>query len=87
SQQLIREENEAIARRDELNARMRAQQERQGKTISAPLALARLRAEIGAAEARLLEISNEAELVRARASLVAEQLDSILGLTLGDAAC
>ncbi|MAI21087.1 MAG: hypothetical protein CMM65_01520 [Rhodospirillaceae bacterium] len=87
SQQLIREENEAIARRDELNARMRAQQERQGKTVSAPLALARLRAEIGAAEARLLEISNEAELVRARASLVAEQLDSILGLTLGDAAC
>lgn len=87
SQQLIREESEAIARRDELNARMRAQQERQGKTVSAPLALARLRAEIGAAEVRLVEIASEAELIRARALLVSEELESILGLTLGDAAC
>ena len=48
--QLTREESEALARRDELQARLRSLQQRQGKTISSPLALARVRAEIGAAD-------------------------------------
>ena len=86
-QQLVREENEALARRDELHARMRAQMERQGKTVSTPLVLARLQAEIGAAEVRLAEIASDHELARARALLVAEQLDSLLGIVLGDSAC
>ena len=80
--QLVREESEALARRDELQARLRAQLTREGQTVSAPLALARLRAEIGAAEVRIAEIASEHELTRARALLVAEQVDKVLGLAI-----
>ncbi|CAI8177812.1 MAG: Uncharacterised protein [SAR116 cluster bacterium] len=80
--QLVREESEALARRDELQARLRAQLTREGQTVSAPLALARLHAEIGAAEVRIAEIASEHELNRARALLVAEQLDKVLGLAI-----
>ena len=61
--QLTREESEALARRDELQAWLRSLQQRQGKTISSPLALARVRAEIGAAEALVEEQTKAAQLL------------------------
>ena len=85
--QMTREETEALARRDELAAQLRSLRERQGKTVSSPLAVARLLAQIGAAEARLAEIRFDRELLRARALLVAEQIDSVLGLSMEDSVC
>jgi len=85
--QMTREETEALARRDELAAQLRSLRERQGKTISSPLALARLQAQMGAAEARLAEIRFDRELLRARALLVAEQIESVLGLSMEDSVC
>ena len=85
--QLQREETEALARRDELRARYRSLRERQGQTVSSPLAVARLQAEIGGALARLTEIRSDREIVRARALFVAEQLDVILGLSLEESSC
>ena len=85
--QMTREESEALARRDELAAQLRSLRERQGKTVSSPLAVARLLAQIGAVEARLAEIRFDRELLRARALLVAEQIDSVLGLSMEDSAC
>ncbi|MEK9856364.1 MAG: hypothetical protein VW495_16300 [Rhodobiaceae bacterium] len=65
--QQIREETEALARRDELMAQFRSLQERQGKTISSPLALARHHQETGAAElARLAADARRADLVSKR---------------------
>ena len=85
--QLTREESEALARRDELQARLRSLQQRQGKTISSPLALARVRAEIGAAETRLVEVRSDREIVRARALMIAEQIDHVLGLSMENSSC
>ena len=85
--QLQREETEALARRDELRARYRSLRERQGQTVSSPLAVARLQAEIGGSLARLTEIRSDREIVRARALFVAEQLDVILGLSLEESSC
>ena len=85
--QITREESEALARRDELAAQLRSLQERQGKTVSSPLAVARLLAQIGGAEARLAEIRLDRELLRARALLVAEQIDNVLGLSMEDSTC
>ena len=85
--QLTREESEALARRDELQARLRSLEQRQGKTISSPLALARVRAEIGAAETRLVEVRSDREIVRARALMIAEQIDHVLGLSMEDSSC
>ena len=85
--QLTREETEALARRDELVAQFRSLQERQGKTLSSPLALARIRAQIGAAETRLVEIRSDQELARARALMIAERIDDTLGLTMEDSSC
>ena len=85
--QMTREESEALARRDELAAQLRSLRERQGKTVSSPLAVARLLAQIGAAEVRLAEIRFDRELLRARALLVAEQIDSVLGLLMEDSVC
>jgi len=85
--QMTREETEALARRDELAAQLRSLRARQGRTVSSPLALARLLAQIGAAEARLAEIRFDHELLRARALLVAEQIDSVLGLSMEDSVC
>ena len=86
-QQQIREESEALARRDELKAQFQSLQQRQGKTVSSPLALARLRAQIGAAETQLVEIRNDQELVRARVLMIAEKIDGTLGLSLEDSSC
>ena len=86
-EQQIREETEALARRDELMAQFRSLQERQGKTINSPLALARVRAQIGSAEARLVELRSDQELIRARALMIAEKIDETLGLTMEDSAC
>ena len=86
-QQMTREETEALARRDELAAQLRSLRERQGKTVSSPLALARLLAQIGGAEARLTELRFDRELLRARALLVAEQIDSVLSLSMEDSVC
>ena len=85
--QMTREETEALARRDELSAQLRSLRERQGKTVSSPLAVARLLAQIGGAEARLAEIRFDRELLRARALLVAEQIDNVLGLSMEDSVC
>ena len=85
--QLTREESEALARRDELQARLRSLEQRQGKTISSPLALARVQAEIGAAETRLVEIRSDREIVRARALMIAERIDHVLGLSMEDSSC
>ena len=85
--QMTREETEALARRDELSAQLRSLRERQGKTVSSPLAVARLLAQIGGAEARLAEIRFDRELLRARALLVAEQIDNVLGLSMEDSLC
>ncbi|MGC6519263.1 MAG: TolC family protein [Candidatus Puniceispirillaceae bacterium] len=85
--QMTREETEALARRDELAAQLRSLRERQGQTVSSPLAVARLLAQIGAAEAHLAEIRFDRELLRARALLVAEQIDSVLGLSMEDSVC
>ena len=62
--QMTREETEALARRDEIAAQLRSLRERQGKTVSSPLALARLLAQLGAADARLAEIRFDRELLR-----------------------
>ncbi len=86
-QQQIREESEALARRDELKAQFQSLQQRQGKTVSSPLALARLRAQIGAAETQLVEIRSDQELVRARVLMIAEKIDGTLGLSLEDSSC
>ena len=86
-EQQIREETEALARRDELMAQFRSLQERQGKTISSPLALARVRAQIGSAETRLVELRSDQELIRARALMIAERIDETLGLTMEDSSC
>ena len=85
--QQTREESEALARRDELVAQLRSLEERQGKTVSSPLALARVRAEIGAAETRLVELRIDRELVRARALMIAEAIDDVLGLSMEDSSC
>lgn len=85
--QLTREESEALARRDELLARLRSLQQRQGKTISSPLALARVWAEIGAAETRLVEVRSDREIVLARALMIAERIDHVLGLSMEDSSC
>jgi len=85
--QQTREETEALARRDELMAQFRSLQARQGKTISSPLALARVRAQIGAAEARLVELRSDKDLVRARALMIAERIDETLGLSMEDSSC
>ena len=85
--QLTREESEALARRDELLARLRSLQQRQGKTISSPLALARVRAEIGTAETRLVEVRSDREIVLARALMIAERIDHVLGLSMEDSSC
>ena len=85
--QQTREETESLARRDELVAQFRSLLERQGKTINSPLALARVRAQIGAAEARLVELRSDQELVRARALMIAERIDETLGLSMEDSSC
>ena len=85
--QQTREETEALARRDELVAQFRSLQERQGKTINSPLALARVRAQIGAAETRLVELRSDQELLRARALMIAERIDETLGLSMEDSSC
>ena len=85
--QQTREETEALARRDELMAQFRSLQERQGKTVSSPLALARVRAQISAAETRLVELRSDQELIRARALMIAERIDETLGLTMEDSSC
>ena len=85
--QQTREETEALARRDELMAQFRSLQERLGKTVNSPLALARVRAQIGAAETRLVELRSEQELVRARALMIAERIDDTLGLSMKDSSC
>ena len=85
--QQTREETEALARRDELMAQLRSLQERKGKTINSPLALARVQAQIGATEARLVEIRNDQELVRARALMITERIDETLGLSMEDSSC
>ena len=85
--QMTREETEALARRDEIAAQLRSLRERQGKTVSSPLALARLLAQLGAADARLAEIRFDRELLRARALLVSEQIDHVLGLSMEDSTC
>jgi len=86
-QQLFREESEALARRDELMAQFRSLQQRQGKTVSSPLALARLRSQIGSAETRIVEIRGDQELVRARTLMITEQIDGTLGLSLEVSSC
>lgn len=85
--QQTREETEALARRDELAAQLRSLQERQGNTVSSPLAVARVRAQIGAAETRLVELRSDQELVRARALMIAERIDETLGLSMEDSSC
>ena len=85
--QQTREESEALARRDELVAQLRSLEERQGKTVTSPLALARVRAQIGAAETQLVELRNDRELVLARALMIAEAIDDVLGLTMEDSSC
>ena len=85
--QMTREESEALARRDELAAQLRSVRERQGKTVNSPLAVARLLAQIGSVEASIAELRFDRELLQARALLIAEQIDSVLGLSMEDATC
>jgi len=51
------------------------------------LALARVRAQIGSAETRLVELRSDQELIRARALMIAERIDETLGLTMEDSSC
>ena len=42
---------------------------------------------IGAAETRLVEVRSDREIVRARALMIAEQIDHVLGLSMEDSSC
>ena len=84
---LQREDREARARLSELEQRMQSLLAVQGKTVASPLQIAQLQVEIGRARSRLIELEVETENVRANALLLAEQLDEVLAIRIGENRC
>jgi len=84
---LQREDREARARLTELHERMASLLAVQGKTVSSPLQIAQVQVEIGRAQTRLVELEIESESVRANALFLAERLDDVLGLRIGESGC
>ena len=84
---LQREDREARARLSELEQRMQSLLAVQGKTVASPLQVAQLQVEIGRARSRLIELEVETENVRANALLLAEQLDEVLAIRIGENRC
>ena len=84
---LQREDGEARARLSELEQRMQSLLAVQGKTVASPLQIAQLQVDIGRARSRLIELEIEIENVRANALLLAEQLDEVLALRIGENRC
>ena len=84
---LVREDKEARARLQELKQRMKSLLAIQGQTVSSPLQIAQLQVQVGDAQTRLIELEIESEAVRANALFLAEQLDDVLDLRVGENGC
>jgi hypothetical protein len=59
----------------------------QGQTVTSPLQLVRLQVEMGRAQTQLIELEIESEVVRSNALFLAEQLDDVLALRIGESGC
>jgi hypothetical protein len=59
----------------------------QGQTVNSPLQIAQLQLQLGNAQTRLIELEIESEAVRANALFLAEQLDDVLDLRVGENGC
>jgi hypothetical protein len=59
----------------------------QGQTVNSPLQIAQLQVQLGDAQTRLIELEIESEAVRANALFLAEQLDDVLDLRVGENGC
>lgn len=84
---LVREDKEARARLQELRQRMKSLLAIQGQTVNSPLQIAQLQVQLGNAQTRLIELEIESEAVRANALFLAEQLDDVLDLRVGENGC
>lgn len=84
---LQREDRETRARLNELRERLGSLMALQGQTVTSPLQLARLQVEMGRAQTQLIELEIESEVVRSNALFLAEQLDDVLALRIGESGC
>jgi outer membrane protein TolC len=86
-QELDKEIGEQSARLVELEARLRSLEARQGRTVTSPLEVAGVMVEINQVKTALIQARMEQEGVRSSALFIAEKLDDVLLINLGENGC
>lgn len=86
-EELNKEIGEQSDRLVELDARLSSLQARQGRTVTSPLEMAGVMVDINQAKTTLIQARMEQEGVRSSALFIAEKLDDVLDLNLGENGC
>lgn len=85
--ELKKEIGEQTERLVELEARLNSLQARQGRTVTSPLEVAGVMVEINQVKTTLIQARMEQEGVRSSALFIAEKLDNVLLINLGENGC
>lgn len=85
--ELKKEIGEQTERLAELEARLNSLQARQGRTVTSPLEVAGVMVEINQVKTTLIQARMEQEGVRSSALFIAEKLDDVLLINLGENGC
>ena len=85
--ELKKEIGEQTERLAELEARLSSLQARQGRTVTSPLEVAGVMVEINQVRTTLIQARMEQEGVRSNALFIAEKLDDVLLINLGENGC
>ncbi|WP_438996082.1 TolC family protein [Candidatus Puniceispirillum sp.] len=86
-EELRKEIGEQTERLAELEARLNSLQARQGRTVTSPLEVAGVMVEINQVKTTLIQARMEQEGVRSSALFIAEKLDNVLLINLGENGC
>ncbi|WP_348720938.1 TolC family protein [uncultured Candidatus Puniceispirillum sp.] len=86
-EELEKEIGEQTERLAELEARLSSLQARQGRTVTSPLEVAGVMVEINQVKTTLIQARMEQEGVRSSALFIAEKLDDVLLINLGENGC